>query len=84
MAAPARAQRGAVAVHVWNHPSLLAALEKTKGGVVRDPALHAEVCARIEGWIAGLPGWRMLGITESPITGPAGNHEFLIVARYAG
>ena len=36
------------------------------------------------GWIAGLPGWRMLGITESPITGPAGNHEFLIVARYAG
>ena len=55
-----------------------------KGGVVRDPALHAEVCARIEGWIAGLPGWRMLGITESPITGPAGNHEFLIVARYAG
>ncbi len=55
-----------------------------KGGVVRDPALHAEVCARIEGWIAGLPGWRVLGITESPITGPAGNHEFLIVARYAG
>lgn len=55
-----------------------------KGGVVRDPALHAEVCVRIEGWIAGLPGWHVLGITESPITGPAGNHEFLIVARYAG
>ena len=55
-----------------------------KGGVVRDPALHAEVCARIEGWIAGLPGWRMLGITESPITGPAGNHEFLIAGRYDG
>jgi len=53
-----------------------------KGGVVRDPALHAEVCARIEAWLAALPGWSVLGITESPITGPAGNHEFLIVGRY--
>ena len=24
-----------------------------KGGVVRDPALHAEVCARIAAWLAG-------------------------------
>lgn len=55
-----------------------------KGGVVRDPALHAEVCARIEAWLGALPGWSVLGITESPITGPAGNHEFLIVGRYAG
>ena len=55
-----------------------------KGGVVRDPVLHAEVCARIEGWIAGLPGWSVLGVTESPITGPAGNHEFLIAGRYDG
>ena len=53
-----------------------------KGGVVRDPALHAEVCARIEAWLGALPGWSVLGITMSPITGPAGNHEFLIVGRY--
>jgi 23S rRNA (cytidine1920-2'-O)/16S rRNA (cytidine1409-2'-O)-methyltransferase len=51
-----------------------------KGGVVRDPALHAEVCARIEAWLDGLPGWRVLGLTESPITGPEGNKEFLIAA----
>jgi 23S rRNA (cytidine1920-2'-O)/16S rRNA (cytidine1409-2'-O)-methyltransferase len=52
-----------------------------KGGVVRDPALHEEVCARIEAWLASLPGWSVLGITESPIRGPDGNVEFLIAAR---
>lgn len=52
-----------------------------KGGVVRDPALHAEVCDTIREWVSGLPGWRVLGITESPIKGPEGNVEFLIAAR---
>lgn len=52
-----------------------------KGGVVRDPALHAEVCADIEAWLNGLPGWRVTGITPSPITGPEGNIEFLIAAE---
>lgn len=53
-----------------------------KGGVVRDPAVHARVCADVQGWLEGLPGWDVLGITESPITGPEGNVEFLIAARY--
>jgi 23S rRNA (cytidine1920-2'-O)/16S rRNA (cytidine1409-2'-O)-methyltransferase len=52
-----------------------------KGGVVRDPAIHEEVCARIENWFASLPGWEVLGITPSPIKGPEGNVEFLIAAR---
>lgn len=52
-----------------------------KGGVVRDPALHAEVCADIEAWVNGLAGWRVTGITPSPITGPEGNIEFLIAAE---
>ena len=52
-----------------------------KGGVVRDPAVHARVCEGIRDWIAGLPGWTVTGIVESPITGPAGNREFLIGAR---
>ncbi|MFQ6018515.1 MAG: TlyA family RNA methyltransferase [Kiloniellaceae bacterium] len=51
-----------------------------KAGVVRDPALHARVCARLEAWLAAQPGWRVLGITESPILGPEGNKEFLIAA----
>ena len=55
-----------------------------KGGVVRDPALHREVCDRIAAWLAARPGWQVLGITESPITGPEGNVEFLIGGRLAG
>jgi 23S rRNA (cytidine1920-2'-O)/16S rRNA (cytidine1409-2'-O)-methyltransferase len=51
-----------------------------RGGVVRDPAVHAAVCARVRGWWAGLPGWRVLGLVESPITGPEGNREFLLAA----
>lgn len=54
-----------------------------KGGVVRDPELHGEVCDRIAGWLGSLPGWTLLGITESPILGPDGNKEFLIAARFA-
>lgn len=52
-----------------------------KGGVVRDPALHAEVCADIEAWMNAQPGWRVAGLTTSPITGPEGNVEFLIAAE---
>jgi len=55
-----------------------------KGGVVRDPALHAEVCERISTWLAGVPGWRVEGLVESPILGPEGNREFLIVGRFGG
>ncbi|MFC7334416.1 TlyA family RNA methyltransferase [Rhodocista pekingensis] len=55
-----------------------------KGGVVREPELHQEVCERIGGWLAGLPGWRVLGIAESPIQGPEGNREFLIGGRRDG
>jgi 23S rRNA (cytidine1920-2'-O)/16S rRNA (cytidine1409-2'-O)-methyltransferase len=51
-----------------------------KGGVVRDPALHDEVCRRIAAWLDGLPDWRVLGLAESPILGPEGNKEFLIAA----
>ncbi len=50
-----------------------------KGGVVRDPELHREVCERIAAWLTGL-GWTVAGIVESPIRGPEGNVEFLIHA----
>ncbi len=49
-----------------------------KGGIVREPELHKEVCDTIAAWLAEQPGWTMLGITESPITGAEGNKEFLI------
>ncbi len=49
-------------------------------GVVRDPAVHQEVCDRIRAWWGSLPGWDVLGVCESPVTGPEGNREFLIGA----
>ena len=55
-----------------------------KGGVVRDPAARAMACEQVRAWWAGLPGWTVLGLTESPITGPEGNHEFLLAARQDG
>ncbi|MCA1910034.1 MAG: TlyA family RNA methyltransferase [Magnetospirillum sp.] len=52
-----------------------------KGGVVREPELHAEVCDRIVAWLPTQPGWRVEGLCDSPIKGPEGNKEFLIVGR---
>ncbi|MEK9670907.1 MAG: TlyA family RNA methyltransferase [Rhodospirillaceae bacterium] len=51
-----------------------------KGGVVRDPDVHKMVCDEIEAFICDDCGWEVLGVTESPITGPEGNVEFLIGA----
>ena len=53
-----------------------------RGGVVRDRALHDEVCETIRDWLEALPHWRVIGLTESPVVGPAGNIEFLIAARH--
>ncbi|AOW46330.1 hemolysin [Acetobacter ascendens] len=50
-------------------------------GVVRDPAVHDAVCETIFSWWSSLPGWKVLGIEPSPITGPEGNREFLIAAE---
>ena len=49
-------------------------------GVVRDPTAHAEVCEVITTWMNAQPGWRVVGVTQSPITGPEGNIEFLMGA----
>lgn len=51
-----------------------------RGGVVRDDMLHRQVCEEIHEWVDGLEGWNVKGITESPITGPKGNKEFLLYA----
>lgn len=53
--------------------------EVGKGGVVRDPAVHTRVCDAVVDWL-GTIGWTVAGVTTSPITGPEGNVEFLVVA----
>ncbi len=55
--------------------------EVGKGGVVRDPAIHVRVCADVSAWLGAQPGWRVVGVEPSPITGPEGNVEFLIAAE---
>ena len=52
-----------------------------KGGIVRDADLHREVCTRIADWLGRQPGWHVIGVTDSPITGADGNREFLIAAK---
>lgn len=54
--------------------------EVGKGGVVRDPAVHARVCDDVAAWFEK-QGWRIDGVSPSPITGPEGNVEFLLAAR---
>jgi 23S rRNA (cytidine1920-2'-O)/16S rRNA (cytidine1409-2'-O)-methyltransferase len=51
-----------------------------KGGVVRDPNLHEAVTNDIKGWIESEMKMNLLGVVESPILGPSGNKEFVIVA----
>lgn len=54
-----------------------------KGGIVRDPDLHDEVCQTIRNWLNDLPDWEACDIERSPITGPDGNIEFLIHGKKA-
>ena len=53
--------------------------EVGKGGVVRDPAVHERVVQSAKDWVESR-GWRVEGVTQSPITGPEGNIEFLLGA----
>ncbi|GAA0275880.1 TlyA family rRNA (cytidine-2'-O)-methyltransferase [Alteraurantiacibacter aestuarii] len=57
--------------------------EVGKGGIVRDEALHQRVCDEVQAWLEG-EGWRIQGITQSPIKGTEGNVEFLISAQRGG
>ncbi len=51
--------------------------EVGKKGVVKDPLIHAAVVGRFVAWAAD-HGLRLLGLTLSPVIGPAGNREFLL------
>lgn len=51
-----------------------------KGGIVRDPALHAEVCERVREVVLGMG--LTASLMESPVLGAEGNKEFLLYARH--
>jgi 23S rRNA (cytidine1920-2'-O)/16S rRNA (cytidine1409-2'-O)-methyltransferase len=46
---------------------------------VSDPQVHERVCGEIAAFLEG-EGWRVLGVTESPVEGGDGNREFLVGA----
>ena len=50
-----------------------------KGGIVKNEALRDKVVADISAFITD-QNWQVLGVTQSPITGPDGNVEYLIAA----
>ena len=54
--------------------------EVGKGGLVKDPAVHARVIAAVEAAAAEV-GLKRVGLTDSPITGAHGNREFLMHLR---
>ena len=49
-----------------------------RGGVVKDPSLHARVLGRFVSWAIG-QGLRIRGLTPSPILGAEGNREFFVL-----
>ncbi len=57
--------------------------EVGKGGVVRNPAVHRSVLLNVLTW-ARDHGLSIGGCTPSPVLGPAGNREFLVLLRLNG
>ncbi|MBW8910965.1 MAG: TlyA family rRNA (cytidine-2'-O)-methyltransferase, partial [Sphingomonas sp.] len=57
--------------------------EVGKGGVVRDPQVHDRVCREVSDWLTAI-GWTVEDVVRSPISGPEGNVEFLILAYLPG
>ncbi len=53
-------------------------------GVIRDPAIHERVLQEIEAFVAAQARLRWRGVTESPLLGPAGNKEFLVLIEKTG
>ena len=54
--------------------------EADKGaGVITDPAVHERVLNELKSFVSEQRGLRWRNLTESPILGPAGNKEFLVL-----
>lgn len=60
-------------------------VEVDKGaGVITDAAIHARVLRELEAFVAEQAQLRWCGVTESPLLGPAGNKEFLVLIEKNG
>ena len=63
-------------------PQFEANKKEIKKGVVRDPNIHNRICEDIKTWLINECKSKIIGLVESPIKGPKGNVEFLVVAKY--
>lgn len=52
-------------------------------GVITDPAVHERVLAELAAFVREETRLQWLGVTESPLIGPAGNKEFLVLLENA-
>ena len=57
--------------------------EVGRGGIIRDPLLHGRVLGRVILWAID-HGFRLRGLTPSPILGDAGNREFFLLLKPTG
>ena len=55
--------------------------EIKKGGVVVNPVIHQRICLEIRNWFRDECNLKVKGIIQSPLRGPKGNIEFLILAQ---
>ena len=53
-------------------------------GVIRDPVIHQRVLGELNQFVAARVDLRWSGVTESPVLGPAGNKEFLVLIEKVG
>lgn len=59
--------------------------EADKGaGVITDPAIHERVIRELEEFTRTIPEARWQSVTPSPLLGPAGNREFLVLIEKTG
>lgn len=56
--------------------------EVGKGGVIKNPLVHATVLGRFIAWL-GEQGFRLRGLVASPILGASGNKEFFVLLKLA-
>ena len=53
-------------------------------GVISDPAVHARVLKELEQFVSQMAGAEWRAVVESPLLGPAGNREFLVLIKKHG
>ena len=52
--------------------------------MIRDPVIHERVLGELNQFVTAGGDLQWVGVTESPVLGPAGNKEFLVLIERVG